>query len=78
MRRGECAALLAPVENGGLRLLAAPTYIVEGNLSVKLKRGRGEVFAWKKTELEATPERLKELDKFRDELTAILEQAAPQ
>lgn len=78
IRRGECAALLAPVENGGLRLLAAPTYIVEGHLSVKLKRGSGEVFAWKKTELLATPERLKELENFRDELTAILEQAAPQ
>jgi hypothetical protein len=78
MRRGECAALLAPVENAGLRLLAAPTFIVDGNLSVKLKRRNGEVFVWKKTELEATPERLKQLDDFRSELTSILEQAAPQ
>ncbi len=78
MRRGECVALLAPVANGGLRLLAAPTYIVDGNLSVKLKRGNGEVFVWKKTEIEATPERLKELEDFRRELTSILEEAAPQ
>jgi hypothetical protein len=77
MRRGECAALLAPVENAGLRLLAAPTFIVEGNLSVKLKRGSGEVFVWKKTEIAATPERLKELETFRRDLTAILEQTAP-
>jgi hypothetical protein len=78
LRRGECAALLTPVANAGLRLLAAPTYIVDGNLSVKLKRGPGEVFAWKKKEIEATPERLKELETFRQELTSILEEAVPQ
>jgi hypothetical protein len=78
VRRGECAALLTPVTNAGLRLLAAPTYIVEGNLSVKLKRGKGEVFVWKKREIDATAERLKELDTFRRELTSILEEAVPQ
>jgi hypothetical protein len=78
VRRGECAALLAPVPNAGLRLLAAPTYIVDGNLSVKLKRGKGEVFVWKKKELEATPERLKELENFRQELASILDEAPTQ
>jgi len=78
VRRGECAALLAPVANGGLRLLAAPTYIVDGNLSVKLKRGKSEVFVWKKKEIDATPERLRELDAFRRELASILEETVPQ
>jgi hypothetical protein len=78
VRRGDCAALLAPVANAGLRWLAAPTFIVDGNLSVKLKRDKGEVFVWKKKELEATPERLKELESFRQELTSILEEAATQ
>jgi hypothetical protein len=78
VRRGECAAPLAPVANAGLRLLAAPTYIVDGNLSVKLKRGKGEVFVWKNREIEATPERLRELEAFRHELTSILEEAARQ
>jgi len=78
VRRGECAALLAPVANAGLRLLAAPTYIVDGNLSVKLKRGKSEVFVWKKKEIDATPERLRELDAFRQELASILEEAVPQ
>ena len=78
VRRGECAALLSAVPNAGLRLLAAPTYIVDGNLSVKLKRGKGEVFVWKKKELEATPERLQELEAFRRDLTSILNDAAPQ
>jgi hypothetical protein len=78
VRRGECAALLAPIANGGLRLLATPSYIVAGNLSVKLKRGKGEVFVWKKREVEATPERLKELENFRQELTSILDEAPAQ
>lgn len=78
VRRGECAALLAQVPNGGFRLLAPPTYIVGGNLSVKLKRGKGEIFVWKKTEIEATPERLRELESFRRELTSILEEAPAQ
>jgi hypothetical protein len=73
VHRGECAALLAPVANGGLRLLAPATYLVDGNLSVRIKKPSGDVFVWKKTELPATEERLKELEKFRGELMEILE-----
>jgi len=78
MRKGNCAALLAPVPNAGIKLLAPPSYLVDGNLSVKLKRGSGEVFIWKKTEVEATPEKLKELESFRRELTEILDLPAKQ
>jgi hypothetical protein len=73
MRRGECAAILSPILNGGLKLLAPPSYLVDGNLSVRLKRGAGEVFAWKKTELPATPDRLQELESFRRDLTELLD-----
>ena len=73
VRRGECAAVLTTVSGGGLRLLAPPTLLVDGNLSVKLKRGQGEVFVWKKKEVPATAERLHELAKFQEDLTAILE-----
>ena len=73
MRKGNCAALLAPVPNAGIKLLAPPSYLVDGNLSVKLKRGSGEVFIWKKTEVQATPEKLKELEAFRRELAEILD-----
>lgn len=72
VRRGDCAAVLSPVPNSGLKLLAPPSYLVDGNLSVRLKRGTGEVFVWKKTELPATPERLQELELFRQELTDLL------
>ena len=73
VRRGECAAVLSPLPSGGLKLLAPPTYMVGGNLGVRVRRGSGEFFVWKKTELTATPERLAELDSFRRELMEMLE-----
>ena len=72
LKRGDCVAVLAPVPNGGLKVLAPPSYLVAGNLSVKLKRGSGEAFVWKKHELEATPERLEALARFGRELMQIL------
>src|ERR1700752_4317695 len=73
VHKGECAAVLGSVENGGLKLLVAVTILVGGNLSVKLKKGSGDVFVWKKKEVAATEERLKELEEFRAELVGILE-----
>ncbi len=70
--------MLAPVEDGGLKLLAPATFLVEGNLSVRLKKVAGDVFVWKKNEIAATEERLKELDKFRAELVGILEMGGEQ
>jgi hypothetical protein len=78
IKKGECVVLLAMVPNGGLKMLTPPTYMVGGNLSVKLKRDSGEVFVWKKKEIPATPERLKELELFRRELSEILELPATQ
>ena len=78
MQRGACVALLSPVENGGLRLLASPTFLINGNLSVRIKRGDGGVFVFKKDELPATPQRLEELDRFRSDLVELLELAGEQ
>ena len=78
VHRGEYAAVLTPVENGGLRLLAPATLMVDGNFSVKLKRGNEESFVWKGKELEATSERLKKLEAFRAELVGILEESLRQ
>jgi hypothetical protein len=78
MKKGDCAAVLAPVPQGGLQLAATPSYLVEGNLSVKVKRGPGEVFVWKKKELGATAERLSELEAFRAQLDEILNSAGTQ
>jgi hypothetical protein len=73
MHRGECAVLLEPVENGGLKMLATPTFLVNGNLSVRVKRASGEAFVFKKDAIEATPERLRELEAFRAEVVGMLE-----
>jgi hypothetical protein len=78
MRKGDCAGVLAAVPNGGIKLLAPPSYLVDGYLSVKLKRGSREVFVWKKKEIDATPVRLKELESFRRELSELLDMPAKQ
>ena len=78
LRRGDCAVVLSPEPTGGLQMLAPPSYIVDGNLSVKLRRGAKEVFVWKKAEVEVTPERSKELASFRDDLSRILQTASAQ
>ena len=76
LRKGECAAVLAPVPNGGWKLLAPPSYLVDGNFSVKLRRVGRDVFVWKSRQVEATPQKLRELEEFRQELSTILESPA--
>ena len=78
IRRGDCAAVLSPTPNGGLRLMAPPSYVIDGNFSVRLKRDNGDVFVWKQKEIAATPERVSELESFRNELTSILDEAPSQ
>ena len=72
VRKGSCAALLAPAEGEGLRLLGEACYLVEGNLSVRVTRGDRNWFVWKKKQLEATPEREAELQHFSAELKHLL------
>lgn len=78
VRKGKCVAALAPVPNAGIKLLAPPSYLVDGNFSVKLKRGDGEVFIWKKREVAATAERVRELESFKKEVQQILESPPKQ
>jgi hypothetical protein len=73
LRKGECVALLGPVEGGGLKLLAPVTFLVDGNLSVRLKKSSGDVFVWKKKGVAATADRLKVLEEFRMELAGVLQ-----
>lgn len=72
VHRGEFVALLGPVASGGMQLRAPATVLVDGNVSVRLKKKGGDVFVWKGKEVAATEERLRELEKFRTELEAIL------
>jgi hypothetical protein len=72
VRKGSCAALLAPAQHGGMQLLGEPCCLVNGNLSVRIRRNGSEWFVWKKQQIEATPERLKDLAEFRGELDDLL------
>ena len=78
VRRGDCAAVLAPVASGGLRLQAPPAWLIEGNLGVRIRRGGRDLFVWKKREVDATPERNAELKRFADDLNELLQAAARQ
>lgn len=72
LRKGNCAALLGPSPDGRLRLLAPPAFLIEGNLSVRITRAGKQWFVWKKTEIEATPERQAELERFTAEISPLL------
>ena len=72
VRKGNCAALLAPQASGSLTLYGQPTYLIDGKLGVKTVQGDGHYFVSKKDKLAVTPERNKELDDFTAELAEAL------
>ena len=72
IRRGNCAALLAPSGPDGFTVFGEPTYLVGGNLSVRILRSDGHYFVRKGEQVEATPERISELESFSAELAATL------
>jgi len=73
VRKGSCAALLDPIANGGFRVFGEPCVLLEGNLTVRITKKEGSWFVWKKQRLEATAERLLELEIFVAELKLLLE-----
>ena len=72
IRRGNCAALLAPVVPDTFKIFAEPAYLVDGNLSARITLDGHEYFIWKKQKLEATPARRAELASFADDLAEVL------
>jgi len=73
VRKGSCAALLDPIANGGFRVFGEPCMLLEGNLTVRITEKGKSWFVWKKQRLEATTERVLELEKFVGELKLLLE-----
>ena len=71
VRRGECAALLERVE-GGLRVMGEACWMVEGNLSVRVRREGKEWFVWKSKQVKATGERMAEVMRFQEDVRLIL------
>ena len=76
VRKGECAALLAPVPSGGFTIFGAPTCMVGDNLGARVTRSDGDYFVWKNDKVEATPQRRSKLDQFSAELTSNLKPMA--
>jgi hypothetical protein len=72
VRREHCAALLEP-SGAGMRIFGSAFYLVEGNPAVRVRRGGRDVYVWKKAELDATPQRERELAEFAADLQRALE-----
>jgi len=73
VRKGSCGALLDPIANGEFRVFGEPCILLEGNLTVRITEKGKSWFVWKKQRLEATAERLSELERFVAELKLLLE-----
>jgi len=76
VRRDSFAALVIPVESGGLRILGQPCYLIDGNLSVQVQRGGTQTFIWKGKSVEATPDLLAGLAQFAQDLQSALSAAS--
>jgi len=72
VRKGNCAALLAPAAASGFDVYGQPAYLIGGNFSVRIRRDGRDWFVWKKEKLDVTPTRLAELDAFATELKDAL------
>ena len=72
VQKGSCAALLDPIANGGFRVFGEPCVLLDGNLTVRITEKGKMWFVWKKQRLEATADRLLELEKFVAELKLLL------
>src|ERR1700732_837027 len=72
VRKGNCAALLAPVVGGSFKLHGQPAYLLGGNFSVRLRQQGREWFVWKNEKLEVTQARRGELEGFSMELADAL------
>ena len=71
VRRENCVALLVPGVDG-LQVLGTPGWRMGEVMGVLTEREGSKVFQAKTEVVEATPERIEELQKFRDELKELL------
>jgi hypothetical protein len=71
--RDGCIALLVP-STGGLQMLGMPGWRMGEAIGVLVETGGRQVFQAKQEILEATPERLEILDRFRADLRELLSQ----
>ncbi len=72
-KKYDCGVLLEPLDDGGLRQFTAAGYVIEGNISVLVRKGGEEWFVWKAQQVRATPELLAAVQQFESDLRAALE-----
>jgi hypothetical protein len=73
--RDNCVALLEPTAEG-LKIVAMPGWLMGGGIGVLVERGGRKIFQHKSETVEATPEQLQTLRRFREELENLLAAAA--
>ena len=71
LSKGHCIALVQPSADG-LRLLGQPGWQMGEVLGVLVQRGGQQVFQAKSEMVDATPERLSELEEFRREFNELM------
>lgn len=69
--RDNCIALLVPARDG-LQMLGTPGWRMGEAIGVLIEVGGRQVFQAKQEVLEATPDRLETLSRFRTELSELL------
>jgi hypothetical protein len=75
LTKGSCIALVQPMASG-LKLIGQPGWHMGEVLGVLVERGGKKVFQAKSEVVEATPERLEELEQFRRELDILMSSQA--
>src|ERR1700681_3638452 len=69
--RDSCIALLVPSVDG-LQMLGTPGWLMGEAMGVLVEAGGRRVFQYKQEVIEATPERLEALSRFREDLQRLL------
>ena len=70
--RDNCIALLVPAVDG-LQMLGTPGWLIGEGIGVLVEAGGRRIFQSKQEIVEATPERLEALRKFREDLRRLLD-----
>ncbi len=69
-----CAALLEPTPEGGVRQFSSAGYLIDGQIALLVERQGSRMFVYKSKQVEAEGEPLKNFEQFLKELRAALAQ----
>ncbi len=71
-----CAALLEPTPEGGVKLFSSAGYLLDGQIALLVERKGRPMFVYKSKQVEAEGEPLENFGRFLEELRAALAQQA--